>query len=68
MRNVQITLDEDTLLRVDRAAKPLGLKRSEIVRRRCGCGCEPARSNDSNSNGSPRSKDVLIRANGPTSG
>jgi len=32
MKNVQITLDEDTLRRVDRAAKPLGLKRSEIVR------------------------------------
>ncbi|HEY3886350.1 MAG TPA: CopG family transcriptional regulator [Vicinamibacterales bacterium] len=32
MKNVQITLDEETLRRVDRAAKPLGLKRSEIVR------------------------------------
>jgi metal-responsive CopG/Arc/MetJ family transcriptional regulator len=32
MKNVQITVDEDTLRRVDRAAKPLGLKRSEIVR------------------------------------
>jgi metal-responsive CopG/Arc/MetJ family transcriptional regulator len=33
MKNVQITLDEATLRRVDRAAKPLGLKRSEVVRR-----------------------------------
>ena len=32
MKNVQVTLDEDTLRRVDRAARPLGLKRSEIVR------------------------------------
>jgi predicted transcriptional regulator len=32
MTNVQITVDDDTLRRVDRAAKPLGLKRSEIVR------------------------------------
>lgn len=32
MRNVQITVDENTLRQVDRAAKPLGLKRSEIVR------------------------------------
>ncbi len=33
MKNVQITIDEDTLLKVDRAGKPLGLNRSEIVRR-----------------------------------
>jgi metal-responsive CopG/Arc/MetJ family transcriptional regulator len=33
MKNVQITLDEATLRQVDRVAKPLGLKRSEIVRR-----------------------------------
>ncbi|MBI4475899.1 MAG: ribbon-helix-helix protein, CopG family, partial [Acidobacteria bacterium] len=32
MKNVQVTLDEETLRQVDRAAKPLGLKRSEIVR------------------------------------
>jgi metal-responsive CopG/Arc/MetJ family transcriptional regulator len=32
MKNVQITIDEETLTRVDRIAKPLGLKRSEIVR------------------------------------
>ena len=32
MKNVQITIDEDTLTRVDRIRKPLGLKRSEIVR------------------------------------
>lgn len=32
MKNVQITVDEETLRRVDQAAKPLGLKRSEIVR------------------------------------
>ena len=32
MKNVQITIDEETLARVDRAAKPLGLNRSEIVR------------------------------------
>lgn len=32
MKNVQITVDDETLKAVDRAAKPLGLKRSEIVR------------------------------------
>jgi metal-responsive CopG/Arc/MetJ family transcriptional regulator len=32
MKNVQITVDEDTLTQVDRIGKPLGLKRSEIVR------------------------------------
>ena len=32
MKNVQITIDEETLTRVDRIGKPLGLKRSEIVR------------------------------------
>ena len=33
MKNVQITIDEETLGRVDRIGKPLGLNRSEIVRR-----------------------------------
>jgi metal-responsive CopG/Arc/MetJ family transcriptional regulator len=33
MKNVQITIDLDTLNEVDRIGKPLGLKRSEIVRR-----------------------------------
>jgi predicted transcriptional regulator len=32
MRNVQITIDDETLARVDRAGKPLGLNRSAIVR------------------------------------
>jgi metal-responsive CopG/Arc/MetJ family transcriptional regulator len=32
MKNVQITIDPETLAEVDRAGKPLGLKRSEIVR------------------------------------
>ena len=32
MKNVQITIDQATLAAVDRAAAPLGLKRSEIVR------------------------------------
>ena len=32
MKNVQITVDEDTLSQVERVGKPLGLKRSEIVR------------------------------------
>ena len=32
MKNVQITIDEDTLTRVDRIGKPLGLKRSAVVR------------------------------------
>lgn len=32
MKNVQITVDEETLRQLDRVAKPLGLKRSEIVR------------------------------------
>jgi Arc/MetJ-type ribon-helix-helix transcriptional regulator len=33
MKNVQITIDEETLSRVDEAGKQLGLNRSEIVRR-----------------------------------
>jgi len=33
MKNVQISIDEETLLQVDRVATPLGLKRSEVVRR-----------------------------------
>ena len=32
MKNVQVTIDEDTLVRVDSIGKPLGLNRSEIVR------------------------------------
>jgi metal-responsive CopG/Arc/MetJ family transcriptional regulator len=32
MKNVQITIDQATLAAVDRAASPLGLKRSEVVR------------------------------------
>ena len=32
MKNVQITIDQETLTQVDRVGKPLGLKRSEIVR------------------------------------
>jgi metal-responsive CopG/Arc/MetJ family transcriptional regulator len=32
MKNVQITIDAATLTAVDRAAKPLGLKRSAVVR------------------------------------
>lgn len=32
MTNIQVTVDEETLRQVDRVAKPLGLKRSEIVR------------------------------------
>ena len=32
MKNVQITIDAETLSRVDRIGKPLGLKRSAIVR------------------------------------
>ena len=32
MKNVQITIDAETLTKVDRIGKPLGLKRSEIVR------------------------------------
>lgn len=32
MKNVQITIDEETLARVDRVGKPRGLNRSEIVR------------------------------------
>ena len=32
MKNVQITIDERTLSRVDRAGKRHGLKRSQIVR------------------------------------
>jgi metal-responsive CopG/Arc/MetJ family transcriptional regulator len=32
MKNVQITIDQATLAAVDKAAVPLGLKRSEIVR------------------------------------
>ena len=32
MQHVQVSIDPDTLAQVDRARKPLGLKRSEIVR------------------------------------
>ncbi len=32
MKNVQITIDQETLTQVDRIGKPLGLKRSAIVR------------------------------------
>lgn len=32
MKNVQITIDDETLARVDRMGKPLGLNRSAIVR------------------------------------
>ena len=32
MKNVQISIDEETLQGVDRAAAPLGLSRSEVVR------------------------------------
>jgi len=32
MKNIQITVDEDTLRQVDRVSGPLGLKRSEVVR------------------------------------
>ena len=32
MKNVQITIDDETLSRVDRVGKPLGLNRSAIVR------------------------------------
>ncbi len=32
MKNVQISMDEKLLDRIDRAGKPLGLKRSQIVR------------------------------------
>lgn len=32
MKNVQITIDPETLSEVDRVARPLGLKRSAVVR------------------------------------
>ena len=32
MKNVQVMIDEETLSRVDRVGKPLGLNRSAIVR------------------------------------
>lgn len=32
MKNVRVTLDERTLAEVDRIGKPLGLKRSQVVR------------------------------------
>ena len=32
MKHIQITIDATTLTAVDRAAKPLGLKRSAVVR------------------------------------
>jgi metal-responsive CopG/Arc/MetJ family transcriptional regulator len=32
MKNVQITIDEQTLGDIDRVGKPLGLNRSQIVR------------------------------------
>jgi predicted transcriptional regulator len=33
MKNVQITIDDETLARVDEIGKPMGLNRSEILRR-----------------------------------
>jgi metal-responsive CopG/Arc/MetJ family transcriptional regulator len=33
MKKVQITVDDEILAEVDRAGKPLGLNRSQIVRR-----------------------------------
>ena len=33
MKNVQISVDEELLRAIDAAGKPLGLKRSQIVRR-----------------------------------
>jgi metal-responsive CopG/Arc/MetJ family transcriptional regulator len=32
VKNVQVTIDDETLARVDQVGKPLGLNRSEIVR------------------------------------
>jgi metal-responsive CopG/Arc/MetJ family transcriptional regulator len=32
MKNIQITVDQETLEMIDRVGKPRGLKRSEIVR------------------------------------
>jgi metal-responsive CopG/Arc/MetJ family transcriptional regulator len=32
MKNIQITVDDETLRQVDRVSGPLGLKRSEVVR------------------------------------
>jgi metal-responsive CopG/Arc/MetJ family transcriptional regulator len=32
MKNVQVSIDEETLQHVDRAAAPLGLSRSEVIR------------------------------------
>ena len=32
MKNIQITVDEETLRQVDRVSGPLGLKRSEVIR------------------------------------
>jgi metal-responsive CopG/Arc/MetJ family transcriptional regulator len=32
MKNVQITVDDELLALVDRTAKPLGMKRSQVVR------------------------------------
>ena len=32
MKNVQVTIDEETLGNIDRVGEPLGLNRSEIVR------------------------------------
>ena len=32
MKNVQISIDEETLAQIDRFSTPLGLSRSEIVR------------------------------------
>jgi metal-responsive CopG/Arc/MetJ family transcriptional regulator len=32
MKNIQVTVDEETLRQIDKVSGPLGLKRSEIVR------------------------------------
>ena len=36
MKNVQITVDEETLAQIDKAGRQLGLKRSQIVREALG--------------------------------
>ena len=51
---LEISIDPETLAQVDRAAKPLGLKRSEVVRQALANGFAANRSAGSRRNGLQR--------------
>jgi Ribbon-helix-helix protein, copG family len=68
MKNVQITLDEETLLKVDAAGKSLGLNRYEIVRRALREWSTGMPSKHSSENGSTLYKESRTKQNGLTEG